>query len=70
MKKPPVPTAEITQERLQRWAKLLEESDATPALLLGIGHNRFSGLPVLLTTEDMDRADIRTFLEMALAALS
>ena len=38
-----VPTEEITRERFQEWAALLEPNHATPAFLIGIGHDETTG---------------------------
>jgi len=39
----PVPTDEITRERLERWSQKLEKEHATPMCLVGVGHDQKSG---------------------------
>lgn len=66
-----VTTGLIVDDRLHGWAKLLKQQDATPMILLGVGHNRNSGALVVLTVEDdeMDKATILGFLRGAIAKL-
>jgi hypothetical protein len=54
---------EITAERMAGWRKKLAEEHATPALLLGIGHDRNSGALVVCTTEDLSKRDLVTLLK-------
>lgn len=64
-----VPTEQITKERFERWAKRLSESHATPALLVGIGHDQVKGQVVICTLEDFSNDEIRAFLVFALKEL-
>jgi len=66
-----VPTDTITAERLALWRKRFADDDATPILLLGVGHNRNSGALVVCTLEDKDmsKADLLKFLYGAICAL-
>jgi len=66
----PVPVREIVDERLALWAKRLNENNATPAVLLGIGHDRTSGQIVVCTVEDFTNDELRYFLAYALKELS
>lgn len=60
---------QITHERLWTWEQRLVQSHATPAFLLGIGHDHVSGQIVLCVTSDRTDAEIIAFLEVALEAL-
>lgn len=64
-----VNVSKITHERLGRWEKRLVSSHATPALLLGIGHDHVSGQIVLCVTEEKTDAEIIAFLQMAISSL-
>lgn len=59
----------ITEERLARWGKLLEWEQATPLVLVGIGHEEKSGLIVVLTTEGTGKGLIVAWLRHALREL-
>jgi hypothetical protein len=65
----PVDTKKITHERLGRWGKKLATSHATPALLLGIGHDHVSGQVVICVTEDRTDQEIILFLQAAIDEL-
>jgi hypothetical protein len=66
-----VPTEAITAERLTGWAKALAEFHATPALLLGIGHDEHRGQLVVCVPDDdrFNRRTLRGLLRRALAEL-
>ncbi len=59
----PGPSAEecrtITKERLDRWAKRLDENHSTPLLLLGVGHAERSGELHVLIPEDLPSEVVR-----------
>jgi len=46
-----VPTKGITEERLKSWKKKLAEANATPIILIGVGHDHKSGELVLCVPE-------------------
>lgn len=56
----------ITRERLDRWAERLAGEHATPAVLVGVGHDHREGNLVLCVTEDgPSEAEIAAFLRWA-----
>lgn len=59
----------ITTERLVRWTEKLIAQHATPALLLGIGHDHNSGQLVLCCTEDISDEDLRKLVRGVLHEL-
>jgi hypothetical protein len=59
----------ICQERLGSWQERLVESHATPAVLLGVGHDQHSGDIVICTVEEMSNENIILFLQDALTKL-
>ena len=65
-----VNTEAITKVRLDRWAELLKENKATPAILIAIGHDEASGQISLYTVEEMGADHLRAFLSYALAQVS
>lgn len=64
-----VPTENITNERLRRWAKKLAIEHATPTVLVGIGHDHKSGRLVVCTVEDISNDELRAMLVYALKEL-
>jgi hypothetical protein len=64
-----VPTEKITDERLALWRGRLSQMHATPAVLIGIGHDHQSGKLVVCTTTDMPDNILREMLMFALADL-
>ena len=62
-----VPTEEITEERLERWKRLLARDHATPMVLLAVGHDEQSGKLFVCTVEDreMDSSTVAAFLRAA-----
>lgn len=48
-----VNTKAITEERLKKWAEVLEQDHCTPALLIGIGHGPTSGQMHLIIPENV-----------------
>jgi hypothetical protein len=59
----------ITATRLLDWRKRLTAEHATPAVLLGIGHDHASGKLVICTPEDMSDDDLLTLIEGILTNL-
>lgn len=64
-----VPTGDITQQRLNEWLYKLQADDATPILLLGVGHNRNRGKLVVCCTRDISDEDLLLFVRGALKRL-
>lgn len=66
-----IPTREITEARLKRWAEKLAKHNATPILLVGVGHEHFSGDLVFCTleAEEMDTRMIVAILRKAIVKL-
>lgn len=62
-------TKAITRDRLFRWAARLAAQNATPILLLGVGHGEQTGDLVVLTVEDLSGEYIRGCLRFALKQL-
>lgn len=56
-------------DRLDSWSQLLVKDHATPALLLGIGHDHKSGSLFICTVQDMAKQDIEKLLRIALERL-
>jgi folylpolyglutamate synthase/dihydropteroate synthase len=65
-------TAQITEDRLARWADKLKLSDATPLVLLAVGHNAHSGELAVCTLDEpeMSREAILILLARAIAVIS
>ena len=59
----------ITAQRLAGWRRMLTAEHATPALVLGVGHDHNSGTVVLCYTEDVSTDDLRKLLTRALLEL-
>jgi len=59
----------ISKQRLYSWRQRLNESHATPILLLGVGHDHKNGQIVICVTEDRSDSEIILFLEKALKEL-
>lgn len=59
----------ITDSRLTGWADLLAREHATPALLVGIGHDHKSGDVVVCVCEEVPDEYIRAMLRLALKRL-
>lgn len=64
-----VPTEQITKERLDSWRARMKESNATPVLLVGVGHDQTSGQLVICTVEDIANDYLRSLLVFALQEL-
>jgi hypothetical protein len=60
-----VPTGRITEERLNRWMDKLAAEDATPLILVAVGHNRNSGKLVVCTVEDVPDDQLALYLRGA-----
>lgn len=67
----PVPVYEITKERLGKWSMRMNQANATPVVLIGIGHDQNEGKVVVCTLEepDMPIGLLRAVLKEALAGL-
>jgi len=63
--------AEVIDERLAKWGQRLKEQNASPVILVGIGHDRNSGNTVLCTVEneEMSIQVLRAFLVNAVELL-
>ena len=59
-----VPTAAITEERLNRWKKKLEAEHATLAMLIGFGHDHAKGRLVVCVPDEpeFDKRVMRAML--------
>lgn len=55
----------IINERLARWLDLMSQSNATPLILIGIGHDAACGDLVLCIPEDVAPADACSLLIQA-----
>lgn len=66
-----VPVEKINTDRLALWAQHLNESHATPLLLIGIGHDHTSGQLVLCTLneDEITPAVLTAFLVEAIREL-
>lgn len=64
-----VPTEKITRERLRSWSNRLDQEHATPALLLGIGHDEKAGTIAIVTTESLGDQEMIGLLLYALREL-
>lgn len=62
-------TRAVTKDRLAKWAERLGLENATPALLVGIGHGSKSGQIVVVSVEDLTNEYISGFLRYALNSL-
>ena len=56
---------DICDERLSAWEELLVKNHATPALLVGLGHDATSGQIHLLTVDDITLEQMQIFLAFA-----
>jgi hypothetical protein len=56
---------EICRQRLQQWEGRLVEEHATPALLIGVGHDHKSGQLVLLVPEEVTNEQILELVRFA-----
>lgn len=55
-----------TQARLDLWRDKLTSADATPMLVVGVGHNASEGRWVVCQVEDLSKDElIATFLKLA-----
>lgn len=61
--------AAVTTERLKRWGERLTEAHATPALLVGVGHDHAGGQLHVVIPEDMPTEMAIAFLRKALAEI-
>lgn len=69
MPKERVPTEAITRARLASWERRLAEEHATPAVLVGIGHDEAAGTVVVVAPEDLPDGYVVRMLEGALVML-
>ena len=65
-----VDTERITRERLEEWRRVLQRAHATPALLLGVGHDEHDGEVHVLVPKDLDVLMIIAFLQIATKQLA
>jgi hypothetical protein len=67
----PVPHEQVTKERLACWADKLKLSNATPMVLLGVGHDRHSGDLVVCTLneKEINPTALCAFLRGAIKAI-
>ena len=61
---------EICTERLDSWTNHLVSEHATPAMLIGVGHDHKSGRLVVCTTEDMPDESLALLVHGALKKLA
>lgn len=66
-----VQLGEITRSRLARWTDKLDLENATPVMLLGVGHDHKSGQLVICVPDEpqFNNALVRDFLLAALRLL-
>jgi hypothetical protein len=64
-----VPPDRITLERLARWRRMLDKAQATPVLVLGIGHAADSEVHVLVP-DDVDTLTVIGLLQLAIKQLA
>lgn len=55
----------INVERLSRWKNKLNESHATPVVLVSVGHDHNNGKVVICTTEETTDTQILLFMKEA-----
>lgn len=60
----------INNERFGRWKTVFNRKEATPVVIIGIGHNKNEGEVVILTTEDRSDEQLRLLLAEALRQLT
>lgn len=61
---------EICSERMGEWAKELAEHEATPMLVVGVGHNENSGSVHVFTCDQFTDEDILKLLVFALREIN
>lgn len=59
----------INNERLPKWQAMMERSNATAQVLIGVGHGEFEGRIVAMIPENIKTEDVRTILLSVLANL-
>lgn len=64
-----VNVAEVCDERLNKWRARLINENATPILIVGVGHDHKSGELQLITVEDMPNDRLIAFLRFAIRKL-
>ena len=57
---------QITALRLRKWAKFLKEKNATPIVMVSVGHGWNSGEVIVQTTENRTDKEMYIFLKQAL----
>ena len=65
----PERVAHINAERLSSWANILLQHHATPAVLIGIGHDDRSGEIRIITCEELPDDFVLQMLRFAIAQL-
>lgn len=64
-----VNTRKITHERFGRWEKTLANQQATPALIIAIGHNEKTGQVNVVCVEELTDQQIIALLEFAIQSI-
>jgi hypothetical protein len=65
-----IPVDFINAHRLREWQHVLSENNATPLLLIGVGHDERSGEFHLLVPDGVSRDSVMAVLTTVLEALS
>lgn len=60
---------QITTDRLAKWAQRAIRNNATPMILINIGHGHNSGQISLCTVEDMDNRMLKALLQRVIEQL-
>jgi hypothetical protein len=60
---------EICRNRIELWIEELVKAHATPALLLGVGHDHARGEIALICVENLSDQELQEFLTFALVEL-
>lgn len=55
----------INVGRLSRWKDRLNDTHATPVLMIGVGHDHYNGKVILCTTEDLTDSELLLFMQDA-----
>lgn len=58
----PVPTRAISEDRLKSWLDKLAQFNATPVVIIGVGHDHRSGELHVVTCENIEDAELRKIL--------
>jgi hypothetical protein len=60
---------EITQERFANWADKLNQSNATPVVLVAVGHEQNSGEVVICVPENVEKIELLALLNYTIQEL-